>query len=833
MTITCDLGPTGTPSTSVVTWDAAHYLATRASSRFVVAVETSVGVYQSNHVYGFGKTGTVSERGPQEYSTASWTVSPLNPVNVEASWTTFAADQTATVIVALRTGSITSAVIWPANLNVVHQVAGGVLVMQVPQDARLMIEVNGNTKDTLCVYSDPLSVDAVPAPAGATTIPISSQGDLNTNSAQIAVGGTQNNPLVVVFNPGLYDAPTTANTAAAPTGYTSVMRELDHMLWKVGPYTHIHLKRGAWFVGNMDWRGTNDGSLTGAGTISGEWATWSDMLNKLQGNQSQYQNPGNYLTFYQQIAWCAFVGTTYNDNDFTFPNLTCSGVSVVGHPFYTAAGPFNSYTRIKVISHWLYNCDGLSGMMLNPNTATRLCLKSFAMCGDDGMILDTNYGETYYTDCHVLTYGGAPVTFGYWSEPPDTANANNKRVVTNCTVQQRSNGIAYGRDLYSGKTTVQLGSPSLDDWTQQETGSGSNWASYGPYAHPQTFGRSVIKAWVDGDNDEPETWGKFNVTIDGLYVENAVPTALFSLENCFYPFGFVSSQPLSSPYQADKAGNLSNWVIKNVFVQNAPTWRSRLIGRDRSNTPHNITFQNIRIAGELLTTWNWNDHVVQDSSPYNIFVEGRLVTTAVDVCNTALAHLGETANVSSVFPPDGSAQASLCNRFYNVAVEELLTLHPWSFATKRTDLTEDATNDLDQSWGFSYQVPGDVSRVLQVIPPDTPDNVVDATTREQPSHTLEQDAGGDLRLYSNIEDAVLRYTTYVYDANKFPSLFVSALSWLLASKLAGPLIKGDVGAAEAKRCLQMVQWYIGKAVAVDGLQRNQKPTHSVPWISQR
>lgn len=832
MTITRDLGPTGTPSNIAVPWDAAYYLSTRASSRFVVAVESSPGVYQSNHVYGFGAVGTISERGPQEYPTGSWAYHD----RVEASWTTFAANQTATVLVGLRSGiPITSAVIYPANLSISYQIAGGLLVVLVPQDVRLLIEVNGNTKDTLCIYSDPLSVDAVPAPAGANTITINNQADLNSNSAAIGVGGTQNNPLVVVFNPGLYEAPTTANTVAAPGGFTPVTRELDHMLWKVGPYTHVHLKRGTWFVGNMDWRGTNDGSLSGAGTISGEWATWSDMLTKLQGDHSQYQSPGNFLTFYQQVAWCALVGTTYDDNDYTFPNLTCSGVSLVGHPFWTAAGPFNSYTRIKVISHWLYNCDGLGGLTLNPNTATRSCVKSFAMCGDDGMILDFNYGETYYTDCHVIAYGGAPIMFGYWSEPPDIYLATNKRVVTNCTVQTRSSGNAYGRDLYSGKNTDELGSVAQNDWSPQDSGPSSNWTTYGPYAHPAAFTESVVKGWMDGDDDEPKTWGKFNVTIDGLYVENTVRTALFSLENCFYPFGFVSSQSNSAPYQAEKAGNASNWTIKNVFVQNAPTWRSRLIGRDKLNTFHDISFSNINIAGTRLTVRNWDQYVVQNEAPYNIFVEGRIVVTAVDICNLALSHIGESATVTSIAPPDGSAQSILCNQFFNRAVEELLEMHAWSFATARADLVETATNDVD-GWKYSYAYPPagtEIVRTLQVLPDGYKDTYVEQMTKMQPAYTIEQASTGSLVLYTDLEDAEVRYVKFVYTPGFYPPLFITTLSWLLASKLAGPIMKGDVGSAESKRCLQQMQFYLGKAASSDSNQRITDTNHSAPWISGR
>lgn len=817
MTLQTDNGPTNAPSDLSTAWTTGLYATTRVSSRFRVRVASTppVGfspVWFWNHVYGFGKTGTLSDRDNaaeqgQPYGNQCWGVGD----NVEVSWTGFSADQTTTVEITLTPDgqtqtNITSYTIYPKHLNVPASLVSGKLVLQMPADARIYIEVNGNRKDVLFVFSDPLAIDTVPTTSG-TTITVSAG---NIGSLSTVQGQTVGSPLVIRFPRGIWDLPTTAGSTSNPGGAASVTRSVDHMLWPVRPFTKIHLERGAWVIGSFDIRNSNDISFSGPGNISGEWATAADIDSILQG-----QLLGD---FNAQVAWAAFHGRTFaataQDEDFTFPAMEVRGVTLVGHPFYSFNLGISLCDRVKCISHWRANTDGTNGLALDANTNATIVDKSLFYVGDDGLARTTNFGATLITNSHCVCFNGAPVLLGYWPFVKTSPATSNFALIENCTVQSCAPVNAhFGMDLYTGET------PAF--WSSNE----ALWTSISPYSMPTSFTNSIIKMWMDGNDADPKDYGFYNITVKGLSVEGPVPISLFCVGNLFYPFngGVIEN----------RAGNASSLAFVDITCEQTPAVKSRLIGRDRSNTPHDITFQNITIAGELLTTWNWNEHVVQDSSPYNIFVEGRLVTTAVDVCNTALAHLGETANVSSVFPPDGSAQAALCNRFYNVAAEELLTLHPWSFATKRTDLTEDVTNDLDQSWGFSYQVPGDVGRVLQVIPPDTPDNVVDATTREQPSHTLEQDAAGDLRLYSNIEDAVLRYTTYVYDANKYPALFVSALSWLLASKLAGPLIKGDVGAAEAKRCLQMVQWYIGKAVAVDGLQRNQKPTHSVPWISQR
>lgn len=80
---------------------------------------------------------------------------------------------------------------------------------------------------------------------------------------------------------------------------------------------------------------------------------------------------------------------------------------------------------------------------------------------------------------------------------------------------------------------------------------------------------------------------------------------------------------------------------------------------------------------------------------------------------------------------------------------------------------------------------------------------------------------------------MLRYTARVTDTTKFSPLFVQALAHHLASMLAGPILKGDMGAAESKRQAQMMQAYLSKAVESDSNQRKISPEHIVGWVAGR
>ena len=55
----------------------------------------------------------------------------------------------------------------------------------------------------------------------------------------------------------------------------------------------------------------------------------------------------------------------------------------------------------------------------------------------------------------------------------------------------------------------------------------------------------------------------------------------------------------------------------------------------------------------------------------------------------------------------------------------------------------------------------------------------------------------------------------------------------LASLLAGPVIKGDAGRAEGKRCEAMAVTWLTQAKNSDSAQRRVNPTHSVGWIAGR
>lgn len=178
------------------------------------------------------------------------------------------------------------------------------------------------------------------------------------------------------------------------------------------------------------------------------------------------------------------------------------------------------------------------------------------------------------------------------------------------------------------------------------------------------------------------------------------------------------------------------------------------------------------------------------------------MASKVDIWNTALAHIGHKANIAD--PDEASAEANHCRRFYPIALAVALERYSWSFATRRAALAE-VTNPVDH-WSYAYALPNLCVKARAVLLPQSTDD-----SKEQ-AFTVESADDGSAILYTNVEDAVLKYTTLVEDTNKFTPFFVMTLSLDLAALLAGPIPKD---AKVKKSMLDGALYYVGLAEAAD------------------
>jgi hypothetical protein len=97
------------------------------------------------------------------------------------------------------------------------------------------------------------------------------------------------------------------------------------------------------------------------------------------------------------------------------------------------------------------------------------------------------------------------------------------------------------------------------------------------------------------------------------------------------------------------------------------------------------------------------------------------VSSEVDICNMALGHLGDDATVASLDPPEGSAQAEHCARFYPMARDAMLDAHKWGFATRRASLAL-LSETPPSPWRYAYAQPADALNLISMLAPDAADD---------------------------------------------------------------------------------------------------------------
>ncbi len=214
------------------------------------------------------------------------------------------------------------------------------------------------------------------------------------------------------------------------------------------------------------------------------------------------------------------------------------------------------------------------------------------------------------------------------------------------------------------------------------------------------------------------------------------------------------------------------------------------------------------------------------------------MASEVEIANLALSHLGDSATVSSLSPPEGSAQAERCARFYPLARDVMQEEFVWSFCTRRKLLALVA-NWSSGKWAYAYAVPSEMLHPISVSHPDASSDQVDVLgLRAGSPFQLEGTDTGQVVILTNQPDAELRYTVRVRDTTKFSAQFVEALSWRLASMLAGPILKGEAGIKMTQSCLQ-IAISLGGEAAVKNANSSQEERgqggrgHVPSWIGAR
>jgi hypothetical protein len=153
----------------------------------------------------------------------------------------------------------------------------------------------------------------------------------------------------------------------------------------------------------------------------------------------------------------------------------------------------------------------------------------------------------------------------------------------------------------------------------------------------------------------------------------------------------------------------------------------------------------------------------------------------------ALSHLGVGTEIQS--DTEDSTEANACRRFFEQCRDELLSEFPWPFATKTAELALVA-NDPTVEWAFSYRYPEDCLKVQRIIGYER-----NESRNSRVPYLIQSDGDGGMLLYTDWQDTengtFLVYTMRADDTSRWPTPFVQAMGFLLASYVGARVTSGD------------------------------------------
>ena len=174
------------------------------------------------------------------------------------------------------------------------------------------------------------------------------------------------------------------------------------------------------------------------------------------------------------------------------------------------------------------------------------------------------------------------------------------------------------------------------------------------------------------------------------------------------------------------------------------------------------------------------------------------MTSVVAICNLALSNVGKD-NISDL--DELGTEAKLCKQFYAHVRDTVLQSYPWRFARKTASLGEIA-NTKDKRWGYAYKRPLDCLKILRINDEAFADYLPYDAGAVAGGHPYDVEG---TTLFCHLTPAYLEYTVRLEDPTKFPPLFIEALSWHLAVRLAMPITRDPKVRADAYQLAMRMQ----------------------------
>lgn len=192
----------------------------------------------------------------------------------------------------------------------------------------------------------------------------------------------------------------------------------------------------------------------------------------------------------------------------------------------------------------------------------------------------------------------------------------------------------------------------------------------------------------------------------------------------------------------------------------------------------------------------------------------------VQIANMALSNVGAKSNIESL--TELSAEAKACKLWYDYSLQKALEAFDWSFARRRKNMALDSQDPPDQ-WSYRYQYPPDCVAFRRIWNPLGDD--ADAVP-----FSIETNDNDVRTIVTDQESAVGIFTFYATNTSIYTALFVEALAYQLAHRIALKLTGKRAIMADM---LNLFNGSIKNAEAQNANEEVVKPERDAEWIRGR
>lgn len=221
------------------------------------------------------------------------------------------------------------------------------------------------------------------------------------------------------------------------------------------------------------------------------------------------------------------------------------------------------------------------------------------------------------------------------------------------------------------------------------------------------------------------------------------------------------------------------------------------------------------------------------------------MASPVSISAMALGHLGARVTIASIDPPDGTFEAAEAARVFPDARRELLEAGSFAWSRSYAALAQ-AVDNPSPTWVYAYVQPSDCVKPLRVLPAGTLAgsafreerypwelprfDFTDRSTADFDRATL---PSGQVVILSNEPDATLVYIRDVPDIGRWSPKACTALSYLMASYMAGPILRGKEGVQASASLRDAYEVVLGQARAADANSTGQRADHYPAHLAAR